>query len=576
MTSVLHDLVDQGAVRAREAKRRRRTLDAWLEEEVSTDNGRWSWRDHEPLKAVFDVLHEIVTERITDASVTLLKAEQLGASTGAIGFVTWLAAELGHNVGYFLPTDKFASEFGASRVKPVVEGSSLLSAIIKDASVDRGQLKELDGAHLRILGLESMLGSISSPMDAQVFDEVDFIPTTNRRWARGRLMHSSLRLQFKLSAPYRPGSGIDAAWHEGSQRKYVLRCPKCRKDNQVLEELFPECMAQRRGKWERACAKCHSPFDLARDGRWVAAFPEREKADRKYSFRLSAISMPAISADHIMAVYKDALDDPDEMSIFNRSKRALPDAGAMQPITDAEIRRMQRPYSLVIAPQANPVFFGIDMGNACWFWAEEWLPEGRPRLIWAEKINSDHFVERVGALITKIRPRFGITDAHPLLTDARKLAYIFPERVALQNFITGRELTVSTERHIVEGTIGSYGSTTNPTYQLVTIDRNDALDQFCRDATHPDHGLLLPDEQTPVMRLVAEHLKKLQREMERDARGNTIARYLADVPNHFGMAACSARLARLVAPSIIPWSSETHVTVPQQTRRSRGAIGRVV
>ena len=305
----------------------------------------------------------------------------------------------------------------------------------------------------------------------------------------------------------------------------------------------------------RVCPACHKKLDIVANGEWVPTHPERVK-DGLYSFRVSAISMGAIDANLIMKDYLGAVEsgDPDEMAIFDRSKRAFPNAGAMQPIGDIELKRMERDYVLKLARTSHPVFFGVDAGNACWFYAEEWLPEGRPRMVWVEKMNSDSWVERTTELITKLKPRFGVIDKKPLLTDSRKLAYNFPKNVALLDFANGHELTMIEEQLVEEDTIGGAQNPRGPKYLCVKVDRDFALAKFCAEATHPDRGLLMPNEQTRTLQMVREHFKKLQKVATQSASGNEIHRFIDKVDNHFGMAAASARLARLVAPSITPFA----------------------
>jgi hypothetical protein len=138
----------------------------------------------------------------------------------------------------------------------------------------------------------------------------------------------------------------------------------------------------------RACPQCHADLDVAA-GRFVALYPEREgDTEPHISFRISALAISAIDGNAIMKAYHDALasGDPEDMAIFNRSVRAMADAGSMQPITDVVLQKMERPYVLKLARTENPIFFGIDLGKACWFWAEEWIVSAqRARLIYAER-----------------------------------------------------------------------------------------------------------------------------------------------------------------------------------------------
>jgi hypothetical protein len=557
---LLEEIIDRPKKRGREAaaKKPSRSLERFLEEEINTDTGLFSFKGHEPLLYIVRLIERLIIDRVCDARVAIAKAEQIGFSTLAIGVALWCVAELAYNVGYFFPDDKLASEFGAARFNPTIERSLFLAGRMKDAGVDRGVLKELgDGKYLYLKGLNTLKGAIANPQDMQLLDEFDRIPAKVAKWTKGRMTHSPLRLQVQFSAVYGDGAGIQKRFEEGSQRRWLIKCTACGRTDICLEESFPECMRAFNGRWVYVCPEegCKRKLDIVGNGEWIATYPEREK-EGKYSFRISALSMGAIDPNLVMKDYLEAVEsgDPDEMAIFDRSKRAIPNAGAMQPITDVELRRMERDYVLKLAGTSHPIFFGVDAGNACWFYAEEWLPEGRPRMVWAEKMNSDKWVERTTELIAKLKPRFGVIDKKPLLTDSRKLAYAFPKNVALLDFANGHELTMVEEQLVEEDTIGGAQNPRGPKYLCVKVDRDLALAKFCSDATHTDRGLLMPSERTRTLEMVRDHLKKLQKVVTSNASGNEIHRFIDKVDNHFGMAAASARLARLVAPSINPFA----------------------
>jgi len=106
-----------------------------------------------------------------------------------------------------------------------------------------------------------MLGAISTPLDALLYDEVDKLPAENMEWSRGRVAHSELRLAIYFSAGYSPGAGIDLRYQAGSQHRWLVDCANrscSRKKSEAicLEDEFPDCMAQIRGEWRRVCPDC--------------------------------------------------------------------------------------------------------------------------------------------------------------------------------------------------------------------------------------------------------------------------------------------------------------------------------
>ena len=528
-------------------------LRAFLEQEVQTDFGPWKLAGHEPLLEIIDRLEDLVTRGESNSRVTVMKAEQIGFTTLALAFAVWLTALRHLNVGYFFPNDALASEWGVAKLNPFVAESAYLSGLVAEGRIDRGVLKDFGGTYLYLVGLNKI--PTSRPMDFQLSDEVDLTSDAMRKWKRGRMRHSELRGELDFSAPYAQDSGIDGRYSRGSQRRMLYRCGACGTADICLEESFPECMREFNGKWIRVCPKCHRKLDV-RSGVWVATYPLRETRSHgngpNISYRISALSTGAIDGDEIMSSYNEAEEsgDPDQMAIFNRSARALADAGSMQPFDAQTLERLATPgdWALAIWRPANPVFFGIDCGNSCWIWFEERLPTGQARLIYAEKMHSDKWVERTIELVRRFDARFGIADKYPYTPDSRRLAYALGSKIALLDFDNGRELDMVTERLTVDGTQGGGHVETGPAYLCIKVDRNWALSRFCAEAKNVDRGLIIPSEKTRTMEDVRDHLKKLQKVMDPDKAGDSKFRFIDHVDNHYGMAGMSASLAFHLAP----------------------------
>lgn len=549
-------------------ERRGLSLREFLELEVHTDNGPWSIAGHEPLGAVVEVIDRYIRLGIRDVRVTAIKGEQIGFTTLALAVPIWAAVEHGYNAGYFLPDDEFAQEWGLAKLSPIINESPYLAAIASDGDVERGTLKQFRDKHVHVLGLAKLKGATSRPMDLQVSDEVDLTSDAVRKWKTGRMRHSRLRFELDFSAPYAANSGIDKRFRDGSQRRWLIDCGRCENREICLEESFPECMKAFGDEWERVCPACKAPLDVAGAGRFVPRYPERESGNEPHiSFRISALSISAIEGNAIMRAYNDAVasGDPEEMAIFNRSVRAMADAGAMQPITDVVLEKMERPYVLKLARTENPIFIGIDLGKSCWFWAEEWIAaEQRSRLVYAERMHSNSWAARTRELIELLQPRFGVSDMMPLFDSSQRLASEYRQTFALLQFDNGKNLTL-TEQLIADDTIGSAhrDEAMTPKFWLVKIDRNRLLDRWVAEATHPQRGLIIPDERTPIMKDVREHFKKLQKVADKDAKGNEVHSFLDGVDNHLGMSASAALVARLIAPSVVPFAV---TLLPQNSR----------
>lgn len=522
----------------------RSTLQEFLENEIVTDKGYWSFAGLEPLREIVTLVDHVIRKPEPGTEISVLKAEQTTVTTLGLGLMIYLAAQLGRNVGYFLPTDKLAHKFGRTRLKRMIAQSSYLSGRLRDAEdpVNQATVKEFDGHFCYLLGLESMLGAISTPLDALLYDEVDLLPAENREWSQGRVAASDLRTSFFFSAGYSPGAGIDERYQAGTQHKYLLKCVKCGKADQCLEDLFPESMAKVRGKWLRVCAGCHEGLDLVRQGRWVAMYSSRAK-ERKFSYRVPSLILPLRDADHIMQRWELAQRRKSQRAKFDCAELAKPNAGAMQPVTDADLIRMRDDRVVLMEAYGEfPRYAGMDTGDLCHFYCYERLPNGQPRLVWIEEIDSDHALERGSQLLVNLGVRQFVPDKKPLTTLARAFAYKFPRLVALQDFTDSSEMRVEDEEH--EG----------KTYRCVKVNRDESLDDFTAEIADQRRPLLIPSTELPILETFAKHLKNLKKERTIDAKGRAIDKYLKGVANHFGMAGNSARIAEQIAPMVLPFS----------------------
>jgi len=579
-------------------KARPSTIQRFLEEDIVGDRGAWTLTGHEPFAGILALLDDILTKRRKDIEISILKAEQVGASITLLGLATHLVADRGLDVGYFLPTNNFASEFGGTRLKRMIARSEYLRSLMEDKeATNRAVIKQMGAHFLYLLGLESRLGAISKPLDALLNDEVDELPVENLEWAQGRLTHSDLRLRINFSAGYTPGGGIDQLWQNGSQHRFLVDCQakKCRRKGICLEETFaeatqksaiPQCVAEIRGHWRIVCPSCSSPIDVS-GGYWQATYPEKA-AKGIYSFRISALSVGAIDLDGLMKRYVEkALRKRSEMAKFRSAVLGIPDGGALQPITDAVLAEMREPYSLSAhGTSGRPRFAGLDLGgDLCHFLVFERDDARRPRLVWLEEIPSDLVRQVVVQRCSALGVVGGVFDKKPLVTDARAIVYALGQKGALIDFVESSDLRI--EEESPEEPKGSTRRDLSHVrkYRCVKINRDESLDEFTaamieRTEEGAFRGLRIPDkerlgrDQADVITTFERHMKNLRKERDLDAKGRAIHRYAKAVENHFGMAGNYAFIAELIARPSLPFEF-TPVPMDRSTGR-RGAMRRVL
>ena len=532
--SVLQELT-QGEKAAAQA--RKGTFTDFLTSEVMTDKGKFTFGKHFAFWAIAMLFDQIVRQREHGWTVSVNKAAQIGFSTLTAALCGWVCACQNVNVGYFLPDDRFAAEFDSTRVKPIEDRSPLLSSLRDRSTVGIARF----GSNLRYTrGLFTAKGAISIPLDVLACDEIDFINKSNLETVVERLNASDLALQLYFCRGELPGAGIDLRFREGSQARWNVTCPHCGRPNQQLEYLFPHCVAQdAAGVWQRVCVDCQKPYDVQKAGEWIHAAPEL-LAKRRASFSIPGLVIPQLPLAFIMQRWEDAQGKPSKLAKFKSSVLALVEAGDRQPLSETVLQVCAEDYSPSLSRGTNrPRFMGVDMGDECWAWAEELTDEGRPRLVWVERINSDNFRQRIGELVQQLGVVAGIVDSKPLRDAARAICYDHPDIFCVQDFSGDEpEPVVSEKEHF------------DKTYRRVSVGRDASLEEFVDQfaANAPARYILPPlAEHAPGdLRYAFVHLRNLTREIVEGADGKSHYSFAKAVENHLGLAGNSARLARLL------------------------------
>jgi hypothetical protein len=559
----LQQLLDElaPAAPARSTKRERpSSLETFAKQDIVADGAPFSFAGREPVRMIVETIDRVIRNREAGTQIAILGAEQWGKTISClIAPALHLIADYGRNIIYFLPSDRFARRFGRTRLKNIIKASPFMREACRDRDVvNQATIKEINGHFGYWLGLQEITDAIAIPADALFYDEVDLLPTDNQEWSEGRVAASDLRLTVFAACGYIPGGGMDSRWQEGTQHKFLVDCSKRGCEKAIcLEERFPDCMVEIDGEWRRACPKCKTPLNLGR-GKWIATYPERAK-QKKYSFRVSSLIIEARDAAHIMDRWEKAKRKKSKKAKFNCAELAIPDAGAMQPITDAELMRMRSRFVMDLAPSGRARYAGVDTGDQCHLWVFEEDETGHPILMWLEALDSDNAEAIVGERIVQLGIVSMVIDKKPLTTLARALAYRFPYIVALIDFTDNATLHVVDEEH------------QKKTYRCVKVDRNESLDEFASAITDESKHLVMadpeftPDEQTERLYEASTHLKNLRKERTMTANGRVIDKFVRNAPNHYGMAGNFALIAKHIAPPHI------RITVPRFPTQSRHA-----
>ncbi len=347
--------------------RQKPALAEFLEKEIRTDSGAFSFVGRETLRETVDHLDEILRLGLPERTVSVLKGTQIGMTTVAIGLALYTVYVHRLNVGYFLPDQDFANRFDDTRVRPAIRRAALAAAM-RDGryrgAASKG-LKEFPGPDgsrfLYILGLRDIGNAISLPLDLLIRDEVDDLPPENLRWSNDRLDASKLALTVNLAMGRTPGAGIQAMFEEGDRRVWRVPCHACGAE-WALEEHWPDVLREAGVSSEEnpneeerlrlACPACGA--SLARSaGRWRpgGSEAEAEPLAGHRSYRISQLAVPAVRLERVAAKWR-AAGRPGERAKFRCSCLAMPDAGESRPIDAALLNalRAAAPLQMEAAP----------------------------------------------------------------------------------------------------------------------------------------------------------------------------------------------------------------------------------
>lgn len=516
MGGILKDFAGKG--------RDRETIDfvQYCREHIVLD----SEQAYDPMGRPF--MEEIVSVYNSHPHIVIEKGAQTGFSTLAIAHVLYMVDLLKRNVIYYLPVDWLAKQFGETRFDPYIVRSSYLKSRLTGS--DQPGLKEMDSHFLYIRGLKTKTGAISIPADEIVFDEVALIDPDNMALAQDRISApESLGWQKYFSVALYEEDGIDELFQLSDMRKWIIKCG-CGRES-IVEDEFPDCMVKKFEEVILVCINCGRPLDVG-SGTWVPEHQDRSK-DR-LGYRVPQLIVPRVNLNLIWSRWEGVKNKPSKRAQFRRSVLALPDSGNMQPVSSDVLQRVEAASDYFFTDYSTrKTGVGIDMGDNAHVAVAEPYEDGI-RLLHFWEVD----VEDLAALIHQIETKYSvgclIIDAMPYKTESKKIVRSLKTAKGYIQYFSGSELKESTEG---EG---------EREVRKITVDRDESLDETTDLFACTPPLALLPkprsaDEEATINN-VKSHLKKLVKEEVGEGEDKKI-RYKKNVPNHFGMAINSARMA---------------------------------
>src|SRR5690606_3332428 len=168
------------------------------------------------------------------------KASQVGWSTLAIVRAFHLANFIKANVIYTLPSKSIVKDFVTPKVDPIVENNPTLKAMVGD--VDSMGLKQIGERFVYFRSSWDEASGIAISAHVLISDELDrsnqkAIKTYRTRLDSAKLDRPELGWEWQFSNPTIPGYGVDEKWQESDQKRWMIKCGKC---NKWQELTYPE------------------------------------------------------------------------------------------------------------------------------------------------------------------------------------------------------------------------------------------------------------------------------------------------------------------------------------------------
>lgn len=165
--------------------------------------------------------------------VVIMKAAQVGLTVKLLMRGMWLTADTRRqiNTGLYFPTSDAVQLLSASRFKPMIRSSAKMLSLV--GAVSRVDLIRLGISNMRFLGALSGVSQDSTPLDAELVDEVRLIPTRNLERMMVRVSESTIRdpvngtrgiVELNSTAGF-PEQDIHRFFMDSTQGWWVTLCP---------------------------------------------------------------------------------------------------------------------------------------------------------------------------------------------------------------------------------------------------------------------------------------------------------------------------------------------------------------
>jgi Phage terminase large subunit gpA, ATPase domain len=486
------------------------------------------FKDHLPMVDVYRDWHPLIVAQ---------KGSQIGMTTCQICKLLYYCDT--HNITaiYTMPTAKDVFEFSQARFAPVIKASNYLSA--RMGNVDNATLKRMGASTLYFRGAQKHSQAISVPADIIVNDEYDFSAQDVMDTFEKRVGASKLKWFWRFSTPSIPDFGINALYKDTDQRHWLVRCTSCGKWQDVT---FEHNLLKRKGETPYfGCRRCSVKLNR-RNGAWVAKHPQKATdavyddqgrlvapADGMRGYWINPLTFTYVTATNVWSEWRkvERKNTNFARKRFHNFDLGLPYLTGEGLITRDTILRTMA----ASVPDTGFNVIGVDQGDLLHWVVRRVLPTGRMAVV-AFGVTNDFF--KIDHVISLYRIRSGIIDALPNKHNARDLVQRFRGRMYMAYYKDQREekkYITENKRREQEKRKKEQETETSTMH----LDRTETLDDSAQDWIDGMAFLVgdpmknLNEEQEEFIR----QMTNMKRDLQEDAKGNTVAVWLKVGDDHY-------------------------------------------
>lgn len=495
----------------------------------------WSFDDMKWQIEIFDDL---------SPSIVVSKPTQVGLTTISTLKSLWFASYYTSRVMYTLPRRDDVTDYVATTVNPIIEGSEFLSTRI--GKTDTLRMKRIGDSYFHVM--EASVTPRMLPVDLLVNDEVDLSDQDNLEQFVARLDRSQYKFHYRFSTPTVTGYGIDSEYEKSDMREWVVTCSRCKHDLVLDWDVH---LVRDADPPHYMCDRCKGRLrvkDIV-DGKWVPMNSGSSISGYRVSHMMLPITRPP----------EDLLEDErnmDRRTFYNlRLGRPWRPVGGSMPIALFRDNSFGSGHNMgTYKEKGYKYYLGADQAKELHVVVGR-VPDGESRMeiVYAEHIRGDrneNQFDRLGAIMRMFDIDFGICDANPNRASIYSLAREFHGKLGAADI---GEFSYPFRWH---------GFTGDAAYKM-TCSRSDTLDGLRDDFMSGKISFWGTwDGRDRIINDMISHCANLKRDTaDRKLQSGgikvvSIWRRVGE--DHFAFALALLRLAALVAPNT---SSFDFVTV---------------